>query len=447
MAAETHYRNFRLRGRAWDEEEWMDLLSSGADGSFLEQARRGTIVGSVLDVLEDTATIEYLRRSSPDVIVGGPPCQGFSMAGRRDPTDERNSLPWAFLRFVDKLRPKAVLIENVVGINRAFRTASGRLPAFEQLRLALANTGDGYAVQPIEVNARHFGVPQNRPRMMLVGLRKDVFKARGFEGGVSEQPWRSGEAWERLMKGHPPEASLPLTPRVGSRIEGDEPHAERCARDALWDLDETDYAVAPDSSEYLRRENRYAAKMRQVDSDPVVKPLNHSLRNHTDLAVQRFDLYHFLEDEGVDRAVVSLAKIAASDGQRRAAVAEALGDLAHALPSGRCFVTDGDTSMVDVVMRLGTRKHTQRVVRSDEPAPTVVTLPDDYIHPWRPRIMTVRELARIQSFPDWFEFRSKETTGSHRRKVEVPQYSQVGNAVPPLMALAVAERLHEILAG
>jgi DNA (cytosine-5)-methyltransferase 1 len=81
------------------------------------------------------------------------------------------------------------------------------------------------------------------------------------------------------------------------------------------------------------------------------------------------------------------------------------------------------------------------VVNANEPSPTVVTLPDDYVHPDEPRIMTVRELARLQSFPDWFEFRSKETTGSHRRKVEVPQYSQVGNAVPPLMAEAIGELL------
>jgi len=100
---------------------------------------------------------------------------------------------------------------------------------------------------------------------------------------------------------------------------------------------------------------------------------------------------------------------------------------------------------VDVVMRLATLKHTQRVVKDDEPAPTVVTLPDDYVHPSEARIMTVTELARLQSFPDWFEFRSKETTGSHRRKVEVPQYTQVGNAVPPLMAQAIGELIRDLL--
>ena len=67
-------------------------------------------------------------------------------------------------------------------------------------------------------------------------------------------------------------------------------------------------------------------------------------------------------------------------------------------------------------------------------APTITNMPDDYLHYLEPRIMTVRECARIQSFPDWYEFKSKYTTGGDMRKKEVPRYSQVGNAIPPLFA-------------
>jgi DNA (cytosine-5)-methyltransferase 1 len=74
-----------------------------------------------------------------------------------------------------------------------------------------------------------------------------------------------------------------------------------------------------------------------------------------------------------------------------------------------------------------------------------VSLPDDFVHPVEPRVPTVRELARFQSFPDSFEFRAKETTGAHRRRFEVPQYTQVGNAVPPLLARALGVHLHAIL--
>ena len=72
-------------------------------------------------------------------------------------------------------------------------------------------------------------------------------------------------------------------------------------------------------------------------------------------------------------------------------------------------------------------------------------MPDDFIHPIEHRVPTVRELARFQSFPDNFQFRSKETTGAHRRKVEVPQYTQVGNAVPPLLARRIAEVVAKLL--
>lgn len=65
---------------------------------------------------------------------------------------------------------------------------------------------------------------------------------------------------------------------------------------------------------------------------------------------------------------------------------------------------------------------------------TITTLPDDCMHYSEPRVLTVRENARIQSFPDWFEFKGKYTTGGDRRKIECPRYTQVGNAVPPLMA-------------
>ena len=72
-----------------------------------------------------------------------------------------------------------------------------------------------------------------------------------------------------------------------------------------------------------------------------------------------------------------------------------------------------------------------------QPAPTLTTLPDDILHYGEPRILTVRECARLQSFPDWFTFHGKYTTGGDRRKVECPRYTQVGNAVPPLLAKAI----------
>ncbi len=433
MAAETHFRNFHARAQ-WDESEWNAHLKS----PIIDQIENGTVVESVIEILKDGEAMAALTAKKPDVIVGGPPCQGFSMAGRRDPSDERNRLPWAFLEFVERLDPSAVVIENVVGINRAFVARGGAVPAFEQLRRALAQTGSGYVVQPIEVNARHFGVPQNRPRMMLIGVRKD--RANALTNHLSDRPWRSVDAWAALANGVDPSDGLSLVPTVGSRVPGDRWDAVHTARDALWDLSIEGYAMRGDNR-YRTATGRYARFMRSgLDA-----PSNHIRRRHGDRATQRFDLYHYMHEEGIDRTILAVPMHAATANDARALVKERLADHGTALPTGRLFATEADADLVDVILRLGTKKHTQRVISAEEPAPTVVTLPDDYIHPWEPRIMTVRELARLQSFPDWFEFRSKETTGSDRRKSEVPQYSQVGNAVPPLMAKAVGELLAEVL--
>jgi DNA (cytosine-5)-methyltransferase 1 len=92
------------------------------------------------------------------------------------------------------------------------------------------------------------------------------------------------------------------------------------------------------------------------------------------------------------------------------------------------------------------KKHRIFPMSGDEPAPTVTTLPDDILHYSEPRILTVREYARLQSFPDWFHFKGKYTTGGKLRTKECPRYTQVGNAVPPLLARAIGKALQEMLA-
>ena len=82
---------------------------------------------------------------------------------------------------------------------------------------------------------------------------------------------------------------------------------------------------------------------------------------------------------------------------------------------------------------------------SKQISPTLTTHPDDYIHYSEPRILTVREYARIQTFPDWYEIKKKYTTGGQMRKVEVPRYTQIGNAIPPLFAELAGLALKEIL--
>ena len=92
-----------------------------------------------------------------------------------------------------------------------------------------------------------------------------------------------------------------------------------------------------------------------------------------------------------------------------------------------------------------TKKNIRQRWSSKLPSATVVTIADDYISPWEDRTFSVREMARLQSFDDSFEFLGKRTTGGLKRRVEVPQFTQVGNAVPPLLAKAVANEIRKVL--
>ncbi len=93
----------------------------------------------------------------------------------------------------------------------------------------------------------------------------------------------------------------------------------------------------------------------------------------------------------------------------------------------------------------GTHKLSFTISDPHQPSHTLTTLPDDILHYSEPRILTVREYARLQSFPDWFEFRGKYTTGGKLRTKECPRYTQAGNAVPPLLAEALGGVLVQVL--
>ena len=93
----------------------------------------------------------------------------------------------------------------------------------------------------------------------------------------------------------------------------------------------------------------------------------------------------------------------------------------------------------------GLKRRGVTVLNPNAQAPTITSIPDELVHYCEPRILTVREHARIQSFPDWYEFKGKYTSGGIKRKKEVPRYTQVGNAVPPLFAEQIGIALLEVI--
>lgn len=440
MAAETFYHNFIER--IVDDAKWKRFCS--VETSVMEQAKKKLVVKELQAVLSCKELIEQLREKDIDLIAGGPPCQGFSLAGRRNPKDIRNQLPWQFLELVEKVQPKAVIIENVSGMQQNFVKHDEKAP-FEQLRIALSETGAGYVVQPVFLNAMHFGVPQHRPRVMLLGVRKDVAKVLRIK--AYEETWKSDyDGFSSDVF-----ADRPVLAPKATHFGGDILNV----RDALMDLGETGYLWSGKDKKYQTKAARFAHQMRW-DNTLLTTPIkdsgeivlkNHVLRNHAEHIVIRFRLYQYLRDSQVSSRILNLPKKSdLSAAAKKAAVKELLlkAKFPAKAPDGHLLAKNID-ELVQLIIDLGTKKHSQRPLDWSLPSPTVVSLPDDFVHPAAPRTLTVREMARFQSFPDAFEFRAKETTGSLRRRFEVPQYTQVGNAVPPLMAKAVGDIFYSFL--
>lgn len=292
-------------------------------------------------------------------------------------------------------------------------------------------TGDGYKVQPVLLNAMYYGAPQHRPRVMLLGLRHDVAEVTDLN--FSETIWRS--EFDRLGSVAFPERPgiAPNTTHFGADI--------LTVADAIADLDNEGYRRTSPLSDFAQEmRNCVGWQPAGATREHVKKGLqNHTLRKHAEHIKDRFRLYQFFRDQGIHTKTMAIPKNEdlTVSGQRQL-LREVLKDVAYPACAPDTKILGANIEdLIDLILSLGTKKHSQRPLSWSSPSPTVVSLPDDYVHPELPRTLTVRELARFQSFPDNFVFRAKETTGSLRRRVEVPQYTQVGNAVPPKLAKAV----------
>lgn len=329
--------------------------------------------------LLDQKRIELLKlRGTVDLVVGGPPCQGFSTAGRRRETDKRNTLVHAYLSFVDLVRPKAILFENVRGFTMKFKANASDGAAYSQLVIQQLQAL-GYADARGEVvDMSEYGVPQKRQRFIVIATRS------GHAETVFER--LNQISAERLR-----EWSIP-------RKNG----AHAALGDLLQAHGTTD---CPDTRGFLSGITGRATTGLQIHlrSDFAVSvPDSHRFVNHTPPVAKVFKRL--------------LAKA----------------------PRNRCILGDERDAF-------GLKKRSVTLLDRHEPAPTVTTIPDDFVHYEEPRVMTVRECARLQTFPDWFEFKGPYTTGGMQRALQAPRYTQVGNAVPPLFARILGFTLTEVL--
>lgn len=297
-----------------------------------------------LDLHKDEAVQEIVDASANhniDVIIAGPPCQGFSLTGTRKANDERNKLFYAVFKLARKLKPNAIIIENVPGLATLYegKAKAEILKQFDEL---------GYSSNFQVLYAPDYGVPQIRKRIFFVGLKKEL--------GVFEFP------------------SKLLSPKeyVGTA-------------DAISDLPSLENAFGNEEDKYSGpAKSKYQKLMRSGSH----KLYNHVATKHTDLV--KFVISHVPEGGNYK-------------------------DLPPGVGESRKF------------NEAWTRYHSQK------PSKTIDTGHRNHFHYKYNRIPTVRENARLQSFPDKFTFLGTRTQ----------QNKQVGNAVPPLLGFHIAKQLEK----
>lgn len=331
-------------------------------------------------------------RGKVSLIMGGPPCQGFSLAGLRRRKDRRNEMYKAYIEMVKKVLPPLVLLENVQGISFEFgkklralkKIKVGRRPIPYSDKIIAGLRALGYAVCAQKVRAVDYGVPQLRPRFFVVGVHVGAF---------GQNPISPFHLLENSRKEFLSSKKLPTDRPVS-------------VSEAISDLEKNETIDSPDTKRFKHglygvANGVYQQLMRGKLPKGGV-PDSHRFANHEPRIVKRF---------------------------------------AGILESCRRGVQLNERDRE----RFGLKKSCTVPLGSDQPSHTLTTLPDDILHYSEPRILTVREFARLQSFPDWFQFKGKYTTGGPERKLQCPRYTQVGNAVPPLLAEAIGKTLSGIL--
>lgn len=338
--------------------------------------------------------------STLDIIAGGPPCQGYSGIGHRrsysvDKADIPSNLLYArMVAIIKEMRPRIFLFENVRGLMNSKWTKGGCDLIWPDVLKEFRGIA-GYEVRWRLVYAKDYGVPQNRPRVLMVGIRKDVVEGCSMLDPLADKD-------DAVACGF-----LPMPWKLKP------PHLV----DLLDDL------VDPWAQQVLL--SGKFPKGAFATTEYPSQPMN---------ALQK-----------------KLRRTAPSMPSKRIPLTE------QVYSKHRPFVVEKFAYMIKnngkIPELFQTKKFAQwllpRKWEAQGPTITATSLPDDYVHYSQPRILTVREWARLQLFPDWYQFAGKRTTGGIRRagnplkgifEREAPKYTQIGNAVP--VGLAETVGLH-----
>jgi DNA (cytosine-5)-methyltransferase 1 len=373
MAFDSLYNNFITNNAPFpDYSKWPKEIPQEAHE-----------IGSILEN-EDYVKALHKLKGKIALVMGGPPCQGFSVGGKRDGQDPRNKLVFDMLEVVKIVCPTFVLIENVSGFAKAFKAKPNELT--DSTASVVVDLLDelGYDAAYFLLDASDYGVPQSRKRVVTFGIAKTITK---------------GNPIKPLINNYLKRAASELLQQLGYS-DGQKVNIS----DALDDLSGEEYMQCPDAprfctSAYLKPASPYAEFMRKGVNGVI--PDSHRLAIHSEKLKKLFTEAHKLSKKG-------------------------------RLPQ-------------PFLKSMGISSRKKYLLDPYAPSTTVTTHPDEFIHHKLPRIITVREMARLQSFPDSFKFYGRYTLNGERRGLDVSRCAQVGNAVPPLLAKAIAQSLNYLI--
>lgn len=322
----------------------------------------------------DPASIKKLTNGvSPFAVIGGPPCQGFSTAGPRNASDPRNRLIFNYLAIVHELAPKWFIFENVEGL----LTSGG---GEDLSRLVRSFVDLGYSVRLQKLNFASFGVPQTRKRVVIIGNRLGI----EFQFPTERFSYDSGKARKQ--------SGLPMAPTLDEAIAGLGPIAS----------ERTGYMPYANSVPV----NAYDAAMRIGNNGQQVTE-------------------HYQAAEGIDLRRFELL----APGQTMKDLPEALWHESFRRRANR-RVADGTPTE----KRGGAPSGIKRLHGDRQSLTITGASTREFIHPHEHRPLTIRECARIQSFPDRYQFEGNAAS----------VIQQIGNAVPPLAASILAQHLQRL---
>ena len=343
-----------------------------------------------LKKLSDNLKKEYsLQKGDIALVVGGPPCQGYSAIGHRrnykiDKKDiKSNYLYKEMVKVIDHFEPKAFIFENVKGLLSGRWNKNGKKGEIFKDVISEFKKLKKYSQDFTLIQCKNYGVPQNRPRIFLIGIRNDQkFSKNLFLTASGMFPEPDNNSYPNLI-------------------------------DLLGDLIDKNYEkkfitnIYPSSPKNDLQKKLRLKKNKKIYFKKGEKITDHEYSIHSPRIVKKFS--YMLSNNG------------------------------------------------NITNKMKTKKFAQRLTYpkwgKEGPNITATSLPDDYVHFSQPRSFTVREWARLQTFPDWYIYKGKRTTGGLRRagnnkdqiERELPKYTQIGNAVPVELAKRIGEHLKKIL--